>query len=129
AAWRGREAETAALIEACVKDAGARGEGMLITFTEYATAVLENGRGNYAAALAAARRACEHEELFATRVLPEYIEAAVRAGEPELATAALERLSEQTRASRTEWALGLEARSAALLTDRAGAEKLHSEGR
>jgi DNA-binding CsgD family transcriptional regulator len=127
AAWRGREAETAALIDACVKDAGARGEGMLITFTEYAAAVLENGRGNYAAALAAARRACEHEELFATRVLPEYIEAAVRAGEPELATAALERLSEQTQASRTEWALGLEARSAALLSDGDVAERLHRE--
>jgi DNA-binding CsgD family transcriptional regulator len=127
AAWRGREAETAALIDACVKDAGARGEGMLITFTEYAAAVLENGRGNYAAALAAARQACAHEELVATRVLPEYIEAAVRAGEPELATAALERLSEQTQASRTDWALGLEARSAALLSHGEVAERLHRE--
>jgi DNA-binding CsgD family transcriptional regulator/tetratricopeptide (TPR) repeat protein len=127
AAWRGRGAETAALIEACVKDADARGEGMLITLTEYATAVLENGRGNYAAALAAARQACEHEELFATRVLPEYIEAAVRAGEPELATAALDRLSEQTQASRTEWALGFEARSRALLSDGDAAEELHRE--
>ncbi|HEY2702734.1 MAG TPA: AAA family ATPase [Candidatus Dormibacteraeota bacterium] len=127
AAWRGREAETAALIDACVRDAEARGEGMLITFTEYATAVLENGRGNYAEALAAARQACEHQELFATRVLPEYIEAAVRAGEPELAAAALVRLSEQTQASGTEWALGFEARCRALLSDGEVADELHRE--
>ena len=55
--------------------------------------------------------------------MPEYIEAAVRAGEPELATTALERLTEQTQASRTEWALGLEARCTALLSD--GRQKAH----
>jgi DNA-binding CsgD family transcriptional regulator/tetratricopeptide (TPR) repeat protein len=126
-AWRGGAAETSALIAACVEDAGARGEGMLITFTEYATAVLENGRGNYGAALAAARRACEHEELIAVRVLPEYVEAAVRAGEPELASAALERLGEQAQASGTEWALGLEARCRALLSDGDAADELHRE--
>jgi ATP/maltotriose-dependent transcriptional regulator MalT len=127
AAWRGREAETAALIEACVKDAHARGEGMLITFTEYATAVLENGRGNYAAALTAAGQACEHDELFATWILPEYVEAAVRSGEPELAAAALERLSEPTQASGTEWALGIEAGSRALLRDGHIADELYRE--
>jgi DNA-binding CsgD family transcriptional regulator len=125
AAWRGRAVETEALIDAWVKDADARGEGMLITYTEYATAVLENGRGNYAEALTAARQACEQDELFATWVAPEYIEAAVRAGEPELATTALERLSEQTQASGTEWALGLEARCAALLSDGDVAEELY----
>ncbi|HEV7466732.1 MAG TPA: LuxR C-terminal-related transcriptional regulator, partial [Candidatus Dormibacteraeota bacterium] len=126
AAWRGR-AETAALIEACVEDADARGEGLLITFTEYATAVFENGRGNYAAALAAARQACEHGGLVAARVLPEYVEAAVRAGEPELAAGALEGLTEQTQASRTGWALGLEARSRALLSDGDDADELYRE--
>ncbi|HEY0409842.1 MAG TPA: AAA family ATPase [Candidatus Dormibacteraeota bacterium] len=126
-AWRGRAAETAALIDACMRDAHARGEGMLITFAECATAVLENGRGNYAAALAAAGQACEHEELFAIRVLPEYVEAAVRAGEPELAAAALERLIEQTQAAGTEWALGFEARSRALLSDGDAADALYRE--
>jgi ATP/maltotriose-dependent transcriptional regulator MalT len=110
-----------------MRDAHARGEGMLITFAECATAVLENGRGNYAAALAAAGRACEHEELYAIRVLPEYVEAAVRAGEPELAAAALERLIEQTQAAGTEWALGFEARSRALLSDGDAADALYRE--
>ena len=49
--------------------------------------------------------------------LVELIEAGVRAGEPDEAAAALERLSERTRASGTEWALGIEARCRALLND------------
>jgi DNA-binding CsgD family transcriptional regulator len=128
AAWRGREAETASLIDACLGDAQARGEGILITVTEYSTAVLENGRGNYAAALAAARQACEHgDELYSNWTLLEYIEAAARAGEPEVAAAALERFTKQTQASGTESALGLEARSRALLSDGDAAEELHRE--
>jgi DNA-binding CsgD family transcriptional regulator len=126
AAWRGR-AETAALVDACVEDAEARGEGMLVTLTEYATAVFENGRGNYGAALAAARQACEHGGLVGVRVLPEHVEAAVRAGHPEEAAAALERLTEQTQASRTQSALGLEARCRALLSEGDPADELYRE--
>jgi DNA-binding CsgD family transcriptional regulator len=127
AAWRGRQAETAALVDACVKDAHARGEGLLITFAEYATALLGNGRGDYATALAAACQACAHEELFTTWILPEYVEAAVRAGEPQLAAAALERLAEQTQASGTEWALGSEACCRALLSEGDAADELYQE--
>jgi DNA-binding CsgD family transcriptional regulator len=127
AAWRGHETETAALVDTCVKDAHARGEGLLITFAEYATAILENGRGNYADALTAARQVREHEELFSACLLPEYVEAAVRAGEPELAAAALERLTAQTQASRTELALGFEAQSRALLSDGDAADELYRE--
>ncbi len=46
---------------------------------------------------------------------------------PELAATALERLSERTRASGTDWALGLEARSRALLTAGPSAEPLYEE--
>src|SRR4029077_4432376 len=42
AAWRGREAETAALIDASVKEAHTRGEGIHISVAQYATAVLGN---------------------------------------------------------------------------------------
>ena len=42
--------------------------------------------------------------------LVELIEAGVRSGRPDEAAAALERLSERTQASGTEWALGVEAR-------------------
>jgi DNA-binding CsgD family transcriptional regulator len=47
--------------------------------------------------------------------LVELIEGAVRCGEMTVARAALERLTEQTCLSSTEWALGAEARSRALL--------------
>ena len=39
----------------------------------------------------------------------------------------MERLSHSTRASGTEWALGMEARSRALLSDGAGADRLYRE--
>ena len=82
------------------------------------TALLHNGHGRYDEALAAARQACEHEDVMAYgRALVELIEAGVRAGRPDEAAAALERLSERTRASGTEWALGIEARCRALLSD------------
>jgi DNA-binding CsgD family transcriptional regulator len=49
--------------------------------------------------------------------LAELVEAGVRGGRPDEAATALERLSERTRASGTEWALGVEARCRALLSD------------
>jgi DNA-binding CsgD family transcriptional regulator len=51
------------------------------------------------------------------RTLVELIEAGIRAGRPDEAAAALERLSAQTRASGTEWGLGIDARCRALLGD------------
>ena len=59
--------------------------------------------------------------------LVELIEAGVRAGRPDEAAAALDRLSERTRASGTEWALGIEARSSALLSEGQAAESLYRE--
>ncbi|HEV2321735.1 MAG TPA: LuxR C-terminal-related transcriptional regulator, partial [Gammaproteobacteria bacterium] len=82
------------------------------------TALLHNGHGYYGEALAAARQACEHEDvIFYGWALVELIEAAVRSGQPEEAAAALDRLCERTRASGTQWALGIEARCRALLSD------------
>ena len=81
-------------------------------------ALLHNGHGHYGEALAAARQACEHEDVIVYGwALVELIEAGVRGGRPEEAAAALDRLSERTRASGTEWALGIEARCRALLSD------------
>jgi DNA-binding CsgD family transcriptional regulator len=69
-------------------------------------------------ALAAARHACEHEDVvFYGWALAELIEAAVRAGQPHEAADALERLSERARASGTEWALGVGARCRGLVGD------------
>ena len=55
-----------------------------IASAEYATAVLYNGLGRYEDALAAAQRACEHDELgLFGWALAELVEAAARSGEPE----------------------------------------------
>ena len=124
AAVRGRDDETRALTEAIGQDAAARGEGTGVTAAQWASAVLGNGLGRYADALAAAGQASEHpDELgLATWSQVELIEAAVRAGQPGRAADALRSLSEITSASGTDWALGVEARSRALLSEGEAAE-------
>ena len=57
----------------------------------------------------------------------ELIEAAVRSGMTETAAKALDRLTEQTSATGTAWALGVEARSRAMLSDGEAAERLYRE--
>ena len=84
---------------------------------------LRGGAGRGAARPADATTSC----CSPTWALVELIEAAVRSGEPELAADALRRLSETTRASGTDWALGIEARSRALLSDGEDAERLYRE--
>ena len=128
AAWQGREAEVRVLIEATVNGVMRRGEGMGLANMQWATAALYNGLGRYEDALAAAQQAAEHpQELWSTLVLPELIEAAARSRKTACAADALQQLSETTRASGTEWALGTEARSRALLTDGEAAESLYRE--
>jgi ATP/maltotriose-dependent transcriptional regulator MalT len=84
--------------------------------------------GQYAVALENAQRASAQDELHASVwSLPELVEAAVRSGKPELAADALERLRQRTQVAGTEWALGIEARCAALLSDDAIAEGLYRE--
>jgi DNA-binding CsgD family transcriptional regulator len=128
AAWRGNEAEALELIEAARLEGTARGEGMGLRLLEWATALLYNGCGRYGEALEAAQRGCDEDDvgLFAWACV-ELIEAGVRCGDTDAASAALDRLSERTRASGTDWALGIEAGSRALLSDGADAERLYRE--
>ena len=128
AAWRGNEAGALRLFEAGRAEATARGEGMGLGVLEWATALLHNGRGRYGEALAAAQRGCEHDDVvqFAW-ALVELIEAGVRSGATEATSAALDRLSRRTRASGTDWALGIEAASRALLSEGDAAERLYRE--
>jgi tetratricopeptide (TPR) repeat protein len=110
------------------RDAIARGEGLVLGFSEHSRAVLYNSLGNYKLALAAAQRASEYDELVSSSwALPELIEAASRSPNPELAADALTRLETRTQAAGTAWALGIEARSRALLSDGTIAEELYRE--
>ncbi|TWF79266.1 regulatory LuxR family protein [Pseudonocardia hierapolitana] len=128
AAWRGRRAEASTLHTAAVQDANERGEGTAITVADSNLAVLHNGLGGYAAALDAAERVWESGELVhSTMALPELIEAAVRSGAPERASAALAELRPRARACGTPWALGLEARSRALTSAGPAAEAGYRE--
>jgi DNA-binding CsgD family transcriptional regulator len=104
----------------------ASGDGPGLTLVQNATAVLYNGLGRYEQALGAAEQA-DAERAFSALVLPELIEAARRSGNDERAASALERLSKMTRASGTDRALGIEARSRALLSDSKAAEPLYRE--
>jgi ATP/maltotriose-dependent transcriptional regulator MalT len=92
-------------------------------------ATLNNSLGRYAGALTAAERACEcpQEIGFSTLVLPELIEAASRTGRRQRAADALRQLTQTTRASGSDWALGIEARSRALTSEGAVAERYYQE--
>jgi hypothetical protein len=129
AAWRGQEAEARQLIAAATTEMVGRGEGQWLTAAHWATAVLNNGLGRYGEALTAAEQGSEHpaELGWATRSMSELIEAAARSGQPERAAGALRRLSETTSASGGNWAVGIEARSRALLSGGEVAEGLHRE--
>jgi len=116
AAARGEEAP--ALFEEGWRNSTERGEGSALGGLWWGTALRHNGHGHYGEALAAARHACEHEDVMLYgRALVELIEAGVRGGRPDAAAAALGRLSERTQAAGTQWALGIEARCRGLLTD------------
>ncbi|MFF5205270.1 ATP-binding protein [Streptosporangium sp. NPDC000396] len=113
AALRGRRQEATELFTAVL----AASQRMSLS-VHWATAVLNNGLGDYPAALESARRAVELDDLALSGLaLPELVEAAVRCGEHDLAASALESLAERTRAGGAAWGLGVEAYARALVTD------------
>jgi DNA-binding CsgD family transcriptional regulator len=123
-ALQGREAEASAAIER----AAAGGPGVAL-YAQWAAAVLYNGLARYEEATAAARQATSNtfEYWVSAWALPELVEAAMHAGEAELARDALGRLAETTQPAGTDFALGIEARSRALLSDGAPANGLYRE--
>jgi DNA-binding CsgD family transcriptional regulator len=129
AARRGRHAEAAALIEATTREVSERGEGRAISFADWSCALLNNGLGNYQEAMTAAHRAIDGPEMgnIPRLALVELVEAATRSGRSDIAADALGRLAVDTSASGTDWALGVEARSRALLTEGEAAERLYRE--
>jgi DNA-binding CsgD family transcriptional regulator len=106
-----------------------RGEGIGLSVLDWAAAVLYNGLGRYQEACSAALRvaARPHDLNPSLWVMAELIEAAVRAGSPEVAADTHKRLVSMTRASGTNWALGVASRSEALLVEGPRAEDLYVE--
>ena len=135
AAWQGREEEAAELIRATERKASGRGAGRLTGAAAYASAVLNNGLGRYEAARDAVREVfqLDHPALgrdhpaLSHMVVAELAEAAARTGDTDLVRATLDWLSERTRVTRTEWALGIEARIQALLGDGPAADEFYRE--
>ena len=126
AAWRGQASTAMELVEVMMRGARDRGEGCAITAAECATAVLNNGLGQYKLALEAAQKAVAAGDLVTSSwALDELVEAASRCGQNEVARQAVDQLSE--RASGTEWAKGTTARSRALVADGEAAESLHRQ--
>jgi DNA-binding CsgD family transcriptional regulator len=127
AAWRADD-DASEVIDSVVQLMTGHGTGRTTGLGEFAKAVLHNGRGEYDDALAAARRACAFDDIGVYgRCLVEYVEAASRSGARADAAWALQQLEPRTLASGTDWALGMLARSRALLSDDGETEALYRD--
>lgn len=129
AGLRGNRDEAVPLIDATISAAEAGGQGTAVTYARWAAAVLDNGLGRYEEAREAARQATEdpfglHVSLWA---LPELIEAAARCGNTRTAHDAVARRAETAQAGGTDWGLGIQARSRALVAAGAAAEGWYQE--
>jgi DNA-binding CsgD family transcriptional regulator len=128
AAWRGNEDVATNLIDRAATDGIARGEGRIVALTGYSSAVLYNGLSRYDEAFAAARQACEHEDLgLFGQCLVELIEAAARSGAKDAAHDALRQLEARALGAQTDWAAGVYARSRALLSAHGEAEVFYRD--
>lgn len=128
AAWRGQEALALDLVEAMIEAAAAEDKGRASVISDYAKAVLYNGLGRYQDAAVAAQRVCGERDIgcLAWAHL-ELVEARARSGARPAASGALRDLAEHPPSSDPNWALGVRARSAALLSDGSVADALYRE--
>jgi DNA-binding CsgD family transcriptional regulator len=109
-------------------DVTSRGEGMGLSISHYCAAMLRNGMRRYDAALEHGRVAAAYDDLGTIAWgLTETIEAAVRSGQAATAAQTFSQLVESTRATGTDWGLGIEARSQALISDGEVADRLYRE--
>jgi DNA-binding CsgD family transcriptional regulator len=127
-AWRGHETDARQVAAAIVREAAGTGRSRENTFAQYCLAALELGLGNYQAALQRALGVYQDDSPYqGTQVLPDLVEAAAHCGEIGLADSALGRLAERALATSTPLALGLLARSRALLAADDDAEPLYQQ--
>lgn len=129
AALRGSGDISSGVIDAAMNEMIARGEGQWLTARHWAEAVVNNGLSRFDQALAAAEQARSYplEMGLSTWALVELIEAAALSGNTARAAEAAEQLAEMTQAGGTDWALGVEARSRALVAESESAEGHYRE--
>jgi len=135
AAWRGQETQVTDLIQATMREAPAEsrsesGLGVADTFAASARSVLYNGLGQYEAARDAVRHLIRPDPayvIYAPLIMPELAEAAYRTGCAELVRTVLDWLSERTRVTPNDWALGIEARVRAFLSEGGETERWYQE--
>jgi DNA-binding CsgD family transcriptional regulator len=126
-AWQGRERETREAVTlmtgSLVEDVGA---GVVVNLARIASVIIDLSHGRYDRALAVACDLYDDDSLpQGNQVLPEMVEAGVRSGDRAAAEKAMTRLEERATASGTPWALGLLARSKALLASDSESEDLY----
>ncbi|WP_406425709.1 AAA family ATPase [Streptomyces sp. NBC_01589] len=126
AAYRGQADEAERWAERIRADGRARGEGYALSAANFSEAVLCNGLGRFADAVACARRELPytHELNLAMRTLLELVEAATHTGEHALAEQAFGQLADVTRPVGTNYALALLAMAEAQLRSGDEAEEL-----
>ena len=126
---RGRESAAQQAVDAITHDRLLRGEGKVLTATQWAAAVLYNGLGRYEEAYVAAQRGCENPEELGLSIpsLVELVEAAARLGRPADAAEAVQRISDMAQATGTDWALGNAAHVRALVSEGQQADDLYRE--
>ncbi len=128
AAYRAVDDGAPQMIEAAARGAAGRGLQRVLTFTEYATAVLNNGLGHHAAARDAARAAFTRQHAgYGPFIVPELAEAAARTGDMATLSELLAWIGERTRLTPTDWSLGIEARIRALMSDGPATDGLYRD--
>ncbi|MBV8218202.1 MAG: helix-turn-helix transcriptional regulator [Solirubrobacterales bacterium] len=127
-ARQGRAEEARDMAATAIKEARERGEGGVATLVRSALALLDLSLGDSRGALEHAVSVYEQDLCFhSTLILPDLIEAAMYCGKREIATAALTRLTPRATASGSPLALGLLARSRALLAQDGDRSRLYEE--
>jgi DNA-binding CsgD family transcriptional regulator len=117
-AYRGDPATAIPMIAAATDTATKNGQGRIVAFTQYVSAVLHNGLGRHAEALDCARRVVEWDSLgYQTLAAGELAEAASRQGDAVLLADISKWVRARATATPTEWALGIAARVQALAAD------------
>jgi DNA-binding NarL/FixJ family response regulator len=129
AGLQGREAVASGLVDVTIAKATEGGQGTAVQYAHWARSILLNGLGQYGDAVGAAKQASDDTpELFVSAwAAQELVEAASRSDQDELARSALDRVVAATDVAENDWALGIRARSRALLSSGDEAEALYRE--